>query len=197
VPRCRHMSRAVFPTVSLVALLLGCTAPPRETPPATTRSRATSATANNDRTATRSCAEAIGVADPTPERGVGKIVLERVWVPSAPPNVIHAAGSRTKHGNLTFKQGISVRAGAPVELHVPAAFRTRYSLDFAATPVETASPLGEGQTVIRIMPCPRGYQGPWTAFSGGLFAPRPVCAVLMVTSNGGSDRVSVGLGKAC
>ncbi len=134
---------------------------------------------------------------PGPRPGVGRILLGRVWIPSAPSEVLHPSHPRTPGGNLFFKQGISVRAGTPIELVVPNAFRGDVSVDFAAGPVPGASSLGEGENAIFVEPCPADSQGPWTAFSGGFLSRRLICAALVVRVEGRTERLPIGLGKRC
>lgn len=117
--------------------------------------------------------------------------------PSASSDLLCPSHPRTPRGNLFFNQGISVRAGEPIELVVPEAFGGRYSLDFAAVPVPSTSSLGEGESAILVQPCPPSSQGPWTAFSGGFLARKPVCAVLVIQADARSERTQMSLGRRC
>jgi hypothetical protein len=182
------------PAFALIALLLACTPSTRD---AQMSPRRASPTAPGHLSPIRTCEQAIGVLDPTPEHGVGTILLGRIWFPSTPTDVLRPARPRTPNGNLFYKQGISVRAGKLITMIVPDAFSHRYALDFASVPVESTSLLGEGQRAIQVQPCPRDSQGPWTAFSGGFLAPEPACVIVVVRAVARSERLRVGLGTRC
>lgn len=177
-----------------VALLTACTSSARDVPTSHAPTRVSPTTST---VPIRTCEQAIGVLDPAPEPGVGTILLGRVWIPSTPSDVIHAARPRTSEGNLFYKQGISVRAGPPIEMAVPRSFSDRYSLDYTSTPIENTSPLGEGEETIRVAPCPADALGPWTAFSGGFLAPTLTCVEVIVRADGRTERLRLALGTAC
>src|SRR6266511_2495343 len=185
--------------LALMALLVSCSpSGPRSGSPDVPSSPAkVSPSPSASPLPTRTCEQAISVPHPGPRPGVGRILLGRVWIPSAPSEVLHPSHPRTPGGNLFFKQGISVRAGTPIELVVPNAFRGDVSVDFAAGPVPGASSLGEGENAIFVEPCPADSQGPWTAFSGGFLSRRLICAALVVRVEGRTERLPIGLGKRC
>ena len=178
--------------LALIALLAGCTASTPSTPGVQTSPARASITSTRDVIPVRTCEQAIGVLDPSPEHGVGTIVLGRVWFPSTPPDVLRPARPRTSEGNLFYKEGISVRAGTLITMTVPDAFSRLYALDFASIPIDSTSSLGEGERTIQIQPCPRDSQGPWTAFSGGFLAPQPACVTVVVRADARSERLSIG-----
>jgi hypothetical protein len=183
--------------VALIALIAGCTASASSTSGVPTSLARASLTPPRDVIPVRTCEQAIGILDPTPEHGVGTIVLGRVWFPSAPPDVLRPSQPRTSEGNLFYKQGISVRAGTLITMTVPEASSRQYALDFASVPVQSTSPLGEGERSIQIQPCPHDSQGPWTAFSGGFLAPEPACVTVVVRADARSERLRIGLGTRC
>jgi len=177
-----------------MAFLVSCTAPTRVVQ--TSPGRESSASPA-DLTPIRTCDQAIGVLDPGPQRGIGTILLGRVWFPSKPSDVLRPARPRTPKGNLFYKQGISVRAGSIITITVPGSFSHRYALDYASVPVKSTSALGEGERSIQIQPCPRDAQGPWTAFSGGFLAPQAACVTVGVRADARSERLPLGLGTRC
>jgi hypothetical protein len=183
--------------LALIALLAGCTASTPSTPGVQTSPARASITSTRDAIPVRTCEQAIGVLDPSPEHGVGTIVLGRVWFPSTPPDVLRPARPRTSEGNLFYKEGISVRAGTLITMTVPDAFSRLYALDFASIPIDSTSSLDEGERTIQIQPCPRDSQGPWTAFSGGFLAPQPACVTVVVRADARSERLPIGLGTRC
>jgi hypothetical protein len=183
--------------VVLITLLAGCTASTPSAPGIQASPTKASSPPKHDVVPARTCEQAIGVSDPNPEPGVGRIVLGRVWFPSTPPDVLQPTPPRTPEGNLSFKAGIGVRAGTPVTITVPDAFSHVYALDFANVPLESTSAIGEGQRTIRIQPCPRDSQGPWTAFSGGFLAPERACIDVLVGADARTKRLRMGLGTKC
>jgi hypothetical protein len=138
------------------------------------------------------CGEAIGTQPPTPDMSV---VLGGVALPTSPHLRRALQTARTRSGDpssrLFAKWGLAVRAGARLELIVPAGLRDRLSIGWGNA--------GEGHvgSTISVPGC-RGGQGKrWLDFAGGYWVRRTICAPLIVTAHGRRQRVWIGIGKAC
>lgn len=132
------------------------------------------------------CSDVVGDMGPT--RGM-RVVLGSVGLPGRPGE---GRALQTGRGGarLFAKSGLWVRSGAHFELSVPAALRGRMTMTWGNA--------GEGNhgTAMLDRGC-RPNRSPWLNYVGGYWVAHPLCATLIVTSDGRVRRVRIGIGMAC
>jgi hypothetical protein len=150
---------------------------------------------------TRSCAERIeagGKPLPFPAASEKRVVAGRLAFAGHFPRTPAALGPRLENGHFGTKVGAMLRAGAPVVLSVPPAFRGRLFLIYARS--------GTGHDAVRLEPCAPatrafsydGIVGPVTGFSGGFEVTRPGCYPLDVRNAARKTiRLRLALGRPC
>ena len=92
------------------------------------------------------------------------------------------------------KHGLEVRAGTPIMIAVPRAYRRVYGLHFHSS---AKAPSVLGYTVMRVQPCVGGGAPRWTVWSGGYVLRRPACVPLIVHADGRTARVRLSIGTRC
>jgi hypothetical protein len=107
-------------------------------------------------------------------------------------------GRRDAEGRYFVKSAVTIRAGRPVTMSVPARFADRIGLAYARTPQPVA--------VVRFEPCPPdtrafsydGRVGNVTGFNGGFVLTRPGCYRVEVRVEGGrTHAVRIPFGYPC
>ena len=146
------------------------------------------------RTQVVSCDVAISQGSrPASDARVARLVLGRIWLPK-PSTVIDL--SPIQAGVDRFgKWGLEVRAGRPVVLEVPSAWRRTYSLDFgpSSRPVRRDA---DGAAIARVHSC-AGLLGRWNRYAGGYELRRGACLPLVVHVGARSQRVRLSVGRRC
>jgi hypothetical protein len=138
------------------------------------------------------CGENIGAQPPA---GDMRVVLGVVALPTAPHlrRALQTALTRSRDpaSRLFAKWGLVVRAGARLELTVPARLRDRMSIGWGNA--------GEGHvgSTISVPGCGGGQGKRWLDFAGGYWVHSTICAPLIVSAHGLRRRVWIGIGRAC
>jgi hypothetical protein len=120
-----------------------------------------------------------------------RLVLGRITVPQRIVQLDRAAPGWDRFA----KAGIDVRAGTPVVLEVPKAWRRVYALEYAPGPHEVMR-VGDGSVRVSVHSC-AGLLGAWNAYAGGYVVRRPQCVPLIVRAGGKSARVHIAIGRKC
>lgn len=111
-------------------------------------------------------------------------------VPDAPVLSAEASGEADPAARLFAKWGLVVRAGTVVDLRVASGWQDKARLGWGGT--------GTPAAAVTVHACaPEGGQTQWMAFVGGTWVAQAACVPLIVTSNGQSDRVNLGIGVRC
>ena len=112
-----------------------------------------------------------------------------VAVPDARVMSAHDSGEPDPAARLFAKWGLVVRAGSVVDLRVAPGWADRARIGWGnGTPAAT----------VTVHACPP-EDGPaqWVAFVGGTWVAQAACVPLIVTSNGQTDHVNLGIGTPC
>ncbi|MEU8391657.1 hypothetical protein [Micromonospora sp. NPDC048842] len=126
---------------------------------------------------------------PAPPAGY-RLVGQDVAVPDAPVLSAEASGEADPAARLFAKWGLVVRAGTVVDLRVASGWQDKARLGWGGT--------GTPAAAVTVHACaPEGGQTQWMAFVGGTWVAQAACVPLIVTSNGQSDRVNLGIGVRC
>ncbi|MFG3641230.1 hypothetical protein ACGF3C_13290 [Micromonospora sp. NPDC047762] len=173
--------------LSLVVALAACTpagdSRRHATPPATGAGPSTDASGGGS-----PCTTSVDTL-PAPPAGY-RLVGEDVAVPTAPVMSAQDSGEADPAARLFAKWGLVVRAGTVVDLRVAPAWQDRARLGWGGT--------GTPAAAVTVHACaPEGGQAQWMAFVGGTWVAQPACVPLIVTSNGQTDRVNLGIGVPC
>ena len=118
------------------------------------------------------------------------VVLDAVALPASPRYRTALQASEEPGndaaGRLFAKTGIRYKAGKGAEIIVPEELRDRLSLNWQS-----------GRTWrIVVPPCP-DRTGEWLGEPGGYWFADPLCATLIVRSQGQEERIKIGLGTPC
>jgi hypothetical protein len=118
------------------------------------------------------------------------VVLDAVALPAS-PRYLTALQAAVQPGNdpagrLFAKTGIRYRAGNAAEIIVPEELRDRLSIGWE---------MGRSWHIV-VPPCPE-RTGEWLGAPGGYWFADPLCATLIVRSQGQEQRVEIGLGTPC
>ncbi|MEU8162672.1 hypothetical protein [Micromonospora parva] len=126
---------------------------------------------------------------PTPPAGY-RLVGEDVAVPDTPVLSAGDSGEADPAARLFAKWGLVVRAGTVVDLRVAPGWQDRARLGWGGT--------GAPAATVTVHACPpEGGQAQWLAFVGGAWVAQVACVPLIVTSDGRTDRVNLGIGTPC
>ncbi|MDG9675387.1 hypothetical protein [Micromonospora sp. DH14] len=126
---------------------------------------------------------------PAPPAGY-RLVGEDVAVPDTPVLTAGDSGEADPAARLFAKWGLVVRAGTVVDLRVAPGWQDRARLGWGGT--------GAPATTVTVHACtPEGGQAHWLAFVGGAWVAQVACVPLIVTSDGRTDRVNLGIGTPC
>ncbi|MGC4834467.1 hypothetical protein ACLQ3D_08210 [Micromonospora vinacea] len=171
----------------LAALLSACTSAgdsrQRTTPPANSAAPSTGASVG-----VPPCTPSVDTL-PAPPAGY-RLVGKDVAVPDAPVLSAETSGEVDPAARLFAKWGLVVRAGRVVDLRVAPGWQDKARLGWGRTGIPGATATVHACT-------PEGGQAQWMAFVGGTWVARAACVPLIVTSNGQTDRVNVGIGTPC
>jgi len=120
-------------------------------------------------------------------------VFGRLWLPKA-STVIGLSPVRADEDRFG-KLGLDVRAGRPIILKVPPAWRRMYSLIFAggSRPVTRVA---DGDVTVTVHAC-AGALGAWSGYAGGYEVRGPVCVPLTVRVGRRSATIHVSVGRRC
>jgi hypothetical protein len=132
------------------------------------------------------CSDLVG--DMAPPRGM-RVVLGAVGLPGR-PGESRALQTGRDGARLFAKSGLWVRAGARLELIVPTAVRGHLRMTWGNG--------GEGNHGTEMID--RGCQvngSPWLNYVGGYWVAHPLCATLIVVSDGRRRRIRIGIGTPC
>ncbi|MFE0531664.1 hypothetical protein ACFW0V_29090 [Micromonospora parva] len=126
---------------------------------------------------------------PAPPAGY-RLVGEDVAVPDTPVLSADDSGEVDPAARLFAKWGLVVRAGTVVDLRVAPGWQDRARLGWGGT--------GAPAATVTVHACtPEGGQAQWLAFVGGTWVGQAACVPLIVTSDGQTDRVNLGIGTPC
>jgi hypothetical protein len=134
------------------------------------------------------CSTVIGSDDRVGARRT--VVLGRVAL-STKSQALQAnhSGDADPASALYAKDGLLVKRLVPVELIVPRRWRDRLSLEWGDS-ARTEH--------LKVTGCPASTPGArWLAFAGGYYVAKPVCAPLIVKVGDRTQRVRIGIGRAC
>lgn len=118
-----------------------------------------------------------------------RLVFGRIVLPRRIVQLDRAAPGWDRFG----KVGIDVRAGAPIVLEVPRAWRGVYSIEYAPKHVQRVA---DGSTRLSVHAC-AGPLGRWSGYAGGYVVKRPMCVPLIVRADGRTTRVRIAIGRRC
>ncbi|RAO44946.1 hypothetical protein GAR06_03684 [Micromonospora saelicesensis] len=173
--------------LSLVVALAACTpagdSRQHATPPANGAAPSTDASGGGP-----PCTTSVDTL-PAPPAGY-RLVGEDVAVPNAPVMSAEDSGEADPAARLFAKWGLVVRAGTVVDLRVAPGWQDKARLGWGGT--------GTPAATVTVHACaPAGGQAQWMAFVGGTWVAQAACVPLIVTSNGHTDRVHLGIGVPC
>jgi hypothetical protein len=132
------------------------------------------------------CDQTVGTQ--APERTM-HIVLGAVGLPGR-PGESRALQAGRDGARLFAKSGLWVRSGARFQLIVPTALRDRLTMTWGNA--------GEGNHGdVMIDPACRAGSARWVNYIGGYWVRHPICATLIVASDGRRRRVRIGIGVGC
>jgi hypothetical protein len=132
------------------------------------------------------CSERVGTQ--APPRGM-RVVLGAVALPGQ-PGESRALQTGRDGARLFAKSGLWVRGGARLQLIVPTALRGRLTMTWGSA--------GEGNHGAAMTdPGCRVGHARWINFVGGYWVADPLCATLVVVSDGRRRRVRIGIGTPC
>jgi hypothetical protein len=184
--RPRHRGAMVVALATVTALLVGTVAVV-STRGSDEPDRVVTGAATAGPVAVLGCATVIGSTDrPGPGRTA---VLGRVGLSTKRALQSNQTGSADPTEKLFAKDGLLVKRQAPFELIVPRLWRDRVGLEWGNT-VRTDH--------LKFTGCPANTPGAkWLAFAGGYYVPKPACVPLIVKTPRATQRVRIGVGKAC
>ncbi len=111
-------------------------------------------------------------------------------VPDATVMSVQDSGEADPAARLFAKWGLVVRAGRVVDLRVAPGWPDRARLGWGGTSTPAAT--------VTVHACPpEGEPAQWVAFVGGTWVAQAACVPLIVTSNGQTDHVNLGIGTPC
>jgi hypothetical protein len=115
------------------------------------------------------------------------VVLDAVALPVSPRYPTALQTGRQDDGVLFAKSGLLFKVGTESEIIVPPEFRDRLSLSWQTARTWDAV----------VPPCSDYYLRQWVGMPGGYYATGPLCAEVIVRSNGQERRVPIGIGTPC
>jgi hypothetical protein len=130
------------------------------------------------------------VAAPSAPPASYSVVLRRVALPTG--KAFQAVDARDPRSSRKYfaKQGLLVKPGAPFQLIVPAAWKTRLTLEWGNP--------GTATDHLWVSGCASTKRGArWLAYVGGFWVSKPACIPVVVKAAGKQRTVHIGAGKAC
>ncbi|MET7374623.1 hypothetical protein [Micromonospora arida] len=119
-----------------------------------------------------------------------RLVGQDVAVPDTPVLPAEPSGEADPAARLFAKWGLVVRADRVVDLRVAPGWQDRARLGWGGT--------GAPAATVTVRACgPENGRAQWLAFVGGAWVARAACVPLIVTSDGQTDNVNLGIGAPC